>query len=146
MRAMTGKQKQVKLIIADDSQEFIEGFEVLVSTIKNLIIIGAYQNGKQLIQSKSFHLADIVLIDIEMPIINGIEAAKIISKKHPYTPLIALTMHIDKVYLEEMIKSGFKAFIHKPKISQVLYEVISKVLENKYVFPHNINTYKNKKI
>jgi DNA-binding NarL/FixJ family response regulator len=119
--------------------------ELLVSTTKNLVIIKTYQNGQELVQSKNIHKSDIVIIDIEMPILNGLEAAKILNRKFPHTPLIALTMHKEKIYLDEMIKSGFKAFIYKPEVSQTLVDVINKVLENKFVFPQNLNMYHTKR-
>lgn len=99
--------------------------------MNHIDIIEIFPNGKELIQSNSLYNTDVILIDSEMPCLSGMEAAKNISKNHPFIPLIACTMHKDKIYIEELIKSGFKAIIYKPEISQILPDVLKKVVENK---------------
>ena len=130
--------KKIQLIIADDSPEFLEGLAILVSASEKYSIFKTYENGEQLIQSKFLNQASILLIDIEMAGINGFEAAKSICKEYPDLPLIALSMHTENIYLEEIIRAGFKAFIHKPQTSLVLFNILDKVLENKYAFPINL--------
>ncbi len=130
--------KKIQLIIADDSPEFLEGLAILVSASEKYSIFKTYENGEQLIQSKFLNLASIILIDIEMAGINGFGAAKSIRKEYPDLPLIALSMHTENIYLEEIIRAGFKAFIHKPQTSLVLFNILDKVIENKYAFPINL--------
>lgn len=130
--------KNIKLIIADDSPEFLEGLTILVSTSRRYSIFKTYENGEQLIHSQFLKEADIILLDIEMPGINGFETAKIIRSEYPDLPLVALSMHIENIYLEEMIRSGFKAFVHKPQTSLVLFSILDKVIKNKYAFPINL--------
>jgi two-component system, NarL family, nitrate/nitrite response regulator NarL len=132
---MPNPLKKIQLIIADDSPEFLEGLTILISTSRKYFIFKTYKNGKQLVQSRYLNKANIILIDIEMPGINGLEAAKIIRNKCPDLPLVALSMHIEDIYIEEILQSGFKAFVHKPQTSLILFNILDKVIENKYTSP-----------
>ena len=143
---MPHSQDKIKVIIADDSREFIEGITLLISTMPNIEIIEILHDGEELVRSHQLQEADIVLIDIDMPKMGGLEAARILTFRTPSILLIALTMYLEKVYLEEMIKVGFKGFIHKPEISQNLFDVIDKVLKNKYVFPDYVKMSNNNKM
>jgi len=130
--------KKVKIIITDDSSVFAEALAVMLSTVPNYEVIGTCSNGLELVENEKLSAADLLLIDIEMPIMNGLEAAQQINYKLSTIPMIALTMHQDKVYLVDIIRSGFKGYVHKPTISHSLLETIEKVLNNTYVFPKDL--------
>jgi len=132
------EDKKVKIIITDDSSVFVEALEVMLASVSDLEVIDTCSNGLELIESKKLAEADLLLIDIEMPIMNGFEAAQQINCKGSNIPMIALTMHQDKVYLIDIIKSGFRGFIHKSTIGNSILEVIEKVLNNSYVFPKDL--------
>lgn len=135
---MAELEKNIKIIIADDIPEFIEGLKVLLTMSEKYQIIDILNDGEALVNSSVLHKANLILTDIEMPIMNGFEAAKRINYNYPDIPIIALTMYFDKIYLEDIIKAGFRAFIHKPNIADELFDVIDKVLNNKFIFPHNL--------
>lgn len=129
------KQSTVHVIIADDSPQMLEGLNVLLAASPNYHILDAVSGGEALINSPQLQEADIVLCDIEMPDMNGIEAARQINDKFPFKSLIAISMYTDRIYLKEMIKVGFKGFIHKPSLTEQLFDVMEKVLNNEFVFP-----------
>ncbi len=131
-------EKNIKVIIADDSAEFIEGIQLLLSTDPRFEIIATYTDGVQLAESDILHEAHFIFTDIEMPGMNGIDAARHINFKNPNVLMIAMTMYFDRVYLEEIISAGFKAFIHKPEMAEQLFDVIENVMNRKFVFPHNL--------
>ena len=135
-------KEKIHIIIADDNLDFIEGLKVVLRKCKEYIIIDEFQNGKQLSESPQLIKADLILTDIEMPVLNGIKAAQLINFKYPKLPIVALTMHIDTVFLEDIFAAGFKGFIHKFDVSKTLVHVIEDVLNNKFTFPDNL---KNKK-
>lgn len=126
------------VIIADDSPEFIEGLKVLFSLSKEYQIIDILKNGEELINSAKLREADILLIDIEMPRMNGLDAARQINYRNPLKPMIAMTMFLDKIFLKEIIEVGFKGFIHKPNVTNNLFNVMDKVMNNQYVFPDTL--------
>ena len=129
---------EIKIIIADDNPQYIEGLEVLLSTSSKYKILDTYENGLKLVQSDKLYLADLLLIDIEMPEMNGLDAAKIINVAHPNLPMIAITMYQDKLYLIDIISVGFNAFVHKPEAAKNLLNVIEQVLNKEYIFPINL--------
>ena len=131
--------KKINVIIADDSPTFQESLALMLNNENQFNILHTLKNGKELVDCKDLFKADVLLVDIEMPIMGGLEAASLISAEYRNLPIIALTMHQDKVYLVEMIESGFKAYIYKPNLADLLFEVIAKVLNNEFVFPDNLN-------
>lgn len=129
---------KTKVIIADDNTVFLEGLGVLFSKQSWLEIINTYSDGLELLNSKKLGSANLLLVDIDMPKLNGVEAAAEINKNYPNLPMIAMTMHNEKVYIEEIILAGFKGFIHKPEIYNLLFSTIEQVLEGNYVFPDDL--------
>ena len=128
-------KETIPIIVADDSPEFLEGLQVLLSTSARYKLLESHKNGRDLIQSELLHDAKIIVTDIEMPHMNGIEAAKRINYRYPKILMVAMTMYYDKVYLEEIVSAGFKAFIYKPEIASQLFDVLEQVQQNKFVFP-----------
>ncbi|NJM16711.1 MAG: response regulator transcription factor [Bacteroidales bacterium] len=128
----------INVIIADDSQKFMEGLKVLFNMDARYNLLETHSNGEDLVNSPNLFMAKIIITDIEMPRLNGLEAAKKINFMFPNMALVALTMYIDKVYLNEIIGAGFKAFIHKPEIATDLFKVLNEVMENRYVFPEKL--------
>lgn len=135
--------KIINIIIADDSPVFIEALSFLFSKNQKYNIIDVCSNGLELVSSKNIYHADILLIDIEMPVMNGYQAATKINFNYSSLPMIALTMHSENVYLSEFIKAGFRGYIHKPDSYQNLFRVIDEVINNKMVFPKNIKITNN---
>ncbi|MCF8379537.1 MAG: response regulator transcription factor [Bacteroidales bacterium] len=128
-------EKQINVIIADDSPAAIEGIIVMLSRKKKFRIIDTCRNGKELVTNTNLSEADLLLIDIDMPILNGLEAALQIKKNHPDLPMIAISMHVEWEYIEDFIFAGYKGFIPKPQIPLMLFGTIDMVLEGKEVFP-----------
>lgn len=130
--------KKVRVIIADDNPNFIEGLQVILSMTDKYEIVAVYENGKQLAESNRLHEVDIILSDIEMPEMDGIEAATSINFQYPKLRMIAITMHMDKVFLSDIVSAGFKGFVYKPDTAKNLLKVMEQVLNNDFSFPDNI--------
>jgi DNA-binding NarL/FixJ family response regulator len=91
--------------------------------------VGTAANGLELLSHPLLHTADILFIDCEMPIMNGIEAAIHINYKYPRMNMIAITMYEDSVYLDDITSVGFKGYVHKTEINTKLEAVMAQVLE-----------------
>jgi len=122
-------------IIASAPPAFLQALSFIIARNKQFDVIDTCSNGIELINSPFLLKSDLVLSDIEMPEMSGIEATKRISYLHPNLPIIALTMFIEKIYLRTIVVPGFKGFIYKPNVSNDLFDVIDKVLQKEYVFP-----------
>jgi len=132
--------QKIKAIIADDSPMFLQGVKTLLQSEGNIDVIATYSNGADLINSELINHADILLIDINMPQIDGINAAKKINFINTEIPMVAITLHKDEVFLQDIIGAGFKAFVYKPEVASSLIKVINRVLNNEFVFPNNLKT------
>lgn len=130
--------KKIKVIIADDSPEYIRGVKALLSISGHFEIVETVENGEDLVNCRVLPEVDIILSDIQMPKMNGIDAAKQINFNNPNLKMIALTMYKDSIYLTDIISAGFKGFVHKPETARSLIDTIHKVLNNEFVFPNNI--------
>lgn len=129
---------KIKVIIADDYPQFIEGIKLVLSTNTKFQIIDECSDGQELVLCTNLHRANVMLIDLDMPKLNGLEAAKHINMEYPHIPLIAVTMHKDEIYLLDVICAGFKGFVYKPETAENLLRVIDEVLSDKFIFPKTL--------
>lgn len=127
---------EIKIIIVDDSATFREGLRFYIETILHLTVIDEVCNGEEFIRLNNKSKADIILMDIEMPVLNGIDAARLFLQDH-INRIIAITSFEDKVYLTQLIEAGFKGCICKKNIHDELKDAILRVLEGKLYFPRD---------
>ena len=104
---------RIKLIIADDHQLFREGLANLLAESKEIEVLAQAENGKETIDKAKEFSPDVVIMDIGMPIMDGIEATKKISTEMPNIKVIALSMHDDKQYIKGMFEAGSSGYLFK---------------------------------
>lgn len=122
---------KIKVLIADDHQLFREGLVNLLSDTNDIEIIGQACNGKEAVEMAEKLSPEIVIMDIGMPIYNGIEAASILRKNFPEIKIIALSMHSEKHYVKEMLEAGASGYLFKNCTYQQLIEGIHTVYAGK---------------
>lgn len=103
----------IKIIIADDHQIFIDGLKALLSEIEDFEIIKEAPNGKVLLEILEDQLPDVILLDMNMPEIDGLEATKIISEKYSSIKILMLTMFGTVDYIQKLIKAGAQGYLLK---------------------------------
>ncbi len=103
----------IKVLIADDHELFREGLVNLLSKSSNIEIVAQAINGKDAIIKSKKHNPDIVLMDIGMPIMNGIDATIELRKKQSEIRVIALSMHADKHYIKRILEAGAYGYLFK---------------------------------
>jgi len=128
----------IKVIVVDDNPSAIEGIILLLSMQNNFEVQATFYDGKYLLESSIIGLTDIILMDIEMPVIGGIEAAKLISYKYPKVKMIAVTMYQHQLYLRDILGAGFHGFVPKGMIAENLIQVINDVLDGKRAYPKDL--------
>jgi DNA-binding NarL/FixJ family response regulator len=117
----------INIAIVEDHRLFREGLKSLFSDIKDFEVKAEYNNGRDYID-EIFNLnIDVVLMDIEMPVMNGIEATRLSKIKKPEIHIIALSMFSDQKYYYEMIKSGVSGFVLKEASPEELEKAIRDV-------------------
>ncbi|MEA3478234.1 MAG: response regulator transcription factor [Bacteroidota bacterium] len=121
----------VKILIADDHELIHNGIRDMLRSIKKYKIIGKAMNGKEAIDMALELKPEIVFMDISMPVINGIEATKIIVDKLPGIKILALTQHEENEYVIQVLKSGGYGYLLKNSKKEEFVEAIETVLSGK---------------
>lgn len=103
----------IRIIVADDHEIFRDGFAVLIHKHPGIDLVAEASNGEQLLKLVREFLPDVVLIDIEMPLMDGITATRCILKDFPQTNVIALSMFNHEHVLQKMIDAGAKGYLLK---------------------------------
>ncbi len=121
----------IKILIADDHQLFREGLVNLLSDAEEIEIVAQAENGKEAIELAKQFNPDIVIMDIGMPVMKGVEATRILSKEKPEIKVIALSMHADSQYIKEMLEAGAFGYVFKNCTYDQLIEAIQNVYGGK---------------
>ena len=103
----------MNLLLVDDHTLFRTGFKMLIETIPGYSVSGEASNGREFLDKIIEERFDIIFMDIEMPDVNGIEAAKIALQTDPTLKIITLTMYGEEEYFEQIIQVGVKGFLMK---------------------------------
>jgi DNA-binding NarL/FixJ family response regulator len=128
----------IKIILVDDHPVFREGIKFLISNKDIAEIIAEATNGKEFLEILPKQIPDLVLMDIDMPEMNGIEATKIALEKYPELKVLALTMFGDEIYYQKMIQIGVNGFILKTSKLPELEEAIKIVSQGGNYFSSEI--------
>jgi NarL family two-component system response regulator LiaR len=120
--------KPIRLLIADDHAIVRKGIHALINTVQDIVLIGEAENGQQAVQLCSELCPDVVLMDLVMPVMNGIEAILEIKKRFPNMPILVLTSFFgdDKVF--PAIKAGAMGYLLKDSAPEELTEAIHQVV------------------
>jgi DNA-binding NarL/FixJ family response regulator len=128
-----------KIFIVDDHSLFREGLAYLLSKIEGLSVVGGASDGKEFIEIlDNGDLPDLVLMDITMPFMDGIEACKQAISKYPDLKILALSMNDEQEYYMKMIQAGAKGFVQKQADKEELAMAISEVISGGSYFPQEL--------
>jgi DNA-binding NarL/FixJ family response regulator len=122
--------KKTRLLIADDHTLVLEGLKRILESEFDLV--GAAENGRDLVRLAAELKPDIVLLDISMPLLNGIDAARQLIKTVPQTRIIFVTMHADSDYVAEAFRSGASGYLLKRSAASELVTAIHEVMKGRY--------------
>lgn len=126
--------KKPRVLLADDHTFVLEGFKKLLE--EHCELVGAVEDGRALIETAIRLKPDIVILDISMPRLNGIEAAKKLRKQLPGTKLIFVTMHADAAYVNEAFRTGASGYLLKRSAAMELLQAVQSVMDgNFYITP-----------
>jgi two-component system response regulator NreC len=128
--------KKIRVLIVDDHAVVRAGIRLFLNTQDDMEVVGEAESGQEsLLRIKELH-PDVVLMDISMPEMGGIDAARAIKKTYPETRILALTMHDDSRYFFQMLKEGALGYVVKGADPSHLVDGIRAVYEGKaYIVP-----------
>lgn len=128
----------IKVLIADDHQMLIDGIKAMLSEEGHIIVAAEAYNGIEALEMLEKYPADVVLLDINMPVMDGVEACQQIKKLHPSVRILALTMYNEGSIVSQMLQSGVHGFILKNTGKINLIEAITEVYEGRTYFDQQV--------
>lgn len=124
-------KNRIKVLIADDHPLVRHGIKTFLETYDDIYIVGEAGNGREAIEICEKYLPDVVLMDVRMPGLNGIESTNHILKKRPNIKVIILTSFIDKELIENSLKAGASSYLLKNESGDRIVRVIRDAYQGK---------------
>ena len=117
----------IEVLIADDHQLLIDGIKTTLSDEPDLTIVGEAHNGLQVLKFLKSQKADVILMDINMPQMDGLDCTKAVTKEYPDVKIIALSQYAEKRFVKRMVKYGAMGYLLKDSGKEELLEAIRTV-------------------
>jgi two-component system, NarL family, response regulator NreC len=126
--------KAIRILLADDHTVVRKGLRLLLESVPEFQVIADASSGREAVALAEEHIPDVIVMDVAMPILNGIEAARQISAKLPQVAVVILSMHGDESYVLRALKAGARAYLLKDSAEYDLIQAVKAVTEGKAFF------------
>jgi two-component system response regulator NreC len=130
---------KIRIVIADDHSLIRKGLMNLLEGLKEFTFVGEAENGEEAIEKTVQLRPDVLIIDLSMPKVSGIEATTIITKRVPETRVLVLTMHENEAYVYQIIKSGASGYVLKSAGREELANAIRAVAKGERFFSPGVS-------
>jgi len=124
-------RKVIKILLVDDHALLRKGMSLLLQEDNEIVVVGEANNGEEALEQVKVLKPDIVVMDISMPKLNGIEATKQIVATSPESKVIALSIHSSQHYVEGMLDAGAAGYLLKESLPEELIQAIYAVMDEK---------------
>jgi DNA-binding NarL/FixJ family response regulator len=131
--------KKLRILLADDHTVMRTGLRVLLERQPHLEVVGETENGRQTVELSASLKPDVLVMDVGMPILNGIEATKQIVDKCSTTAVVILSMYSDEAYVMRALKAGARAYLLKDSAAVDLISAIEAVSQGKSFFSPKVS-------
>jgi len=128
----------IKIIIADDHEMVLDGLESIIKNDLNIEIVGRAMTGKDVISIVNVKNVDIVVLDINMPIMDGIETTKFLKKNNPEIKILILSMHEEISFIRSIFNAEANGYILKNKGKEELLSAIYSIYNGKDYFSEEV--------
>lgn len=119
--------KKIRILLADDHVMVRQGFKMILAAQPDMEIVGEAGNGREAVELAEKLRADVVVMDVAMPDLNGIEATRRLAESSPRTRVLALSMHKDSVYVREILRAGARGYLLKDAFDRDLLSAVRAV-------------------
>jgi DNA-binding NarL/FixJ family response regulator len=119
--------KRIRILLADDHAVVRQGFRMILSAHSDLEIVGEAGNGREAVELAASLRPDVVVMDVAMPELNGIEATRRLTADNPHIRVVALSMHKDSVYVREILRAGARGYLLKDSVADDLVAAVRAV-------------------
>lgn len=130
----------ITYLIADDHKIFRQGLRIALADDHQLKCAGEAANGRELLETLESKQADVILLDLKMPEMDGIEALKLLRERHPALKVIVLTMFEEEHFILHTMEAGANGYLLKNAEPQEIKLAIHSVYDNEYYFNDLVNT------
>ena len=124
----------IRILLADDHTVMRAGLRLLLERQPDMVVVAEAADGRQALSLVESETPDVAVMDIAMPILNGIETTRQIAAKRPELPVVILSMHSDESYVMRALKAGAKAYLLKDSAEADLIRAVRAVREGKSFF------------
>lgn len=124
----------IKVVLADDHEIFRDGFNVMLKKQEDIELVGEAANGEELIEQVQKLKPDVVITDIKMPLLDGIEATRILTARWPDLGIIALSMSDEENLIMDMLEAGAKGYLIKNAHKNEIFDAIKCVYRNEVYY------------
>ncbi|TCD18295.1 response regulator transcription factor [Pedobacter psychrodurus] len=128
----------IKLAVVDDHPIVIQGIVSLINNLENMQVVGSFQSGSALISFLNTHEIDIVLLDVMLPDVNGIELCAQVKKLSPKTIVIAISNHTERSIIMQILQNGASGYILKNASVEELKNGIETALRGELAFSKEV--------
>lgn len=132
-------QTQIRILLADDHNILRDGMRLLLERQPGFAVVGEAADGREIVQLAKEQSPDVVVMDIAMPNMNGIEATRRIVERNPGTGVVILSMHYDESYVLRSLKAGARAYLLKDAMKTELIAAIQAVAQGRSYFSPKIS-------
>jgi two-component system response regulator NreC len=129
-------KKKIRILLADDHKLVRQGFRLILLSQPDMDVVGETANGREAVELARSLQPDVVVMDVTMPELNGIEATRRIREISPRIRVLALSVHRDSVYVREIVRAGAEGYLLKESADTDLLAAVRAVAEgNSYLSP-----------
>jgi DNA-binding NarL/FixJ family response regulator len=130
------QSKRTRILLADDHAVVRHGFRRILDAQEDMEVVGEVSNGREAVEQSATIQPDVVIMDVTMPQLNGIEATRRIAEQLPRTRILALSMHRDSVYVREILRAGARGYLLKDSSEADLIAAVRAVAQGEgYLSP-----------
>ncbi|ASJ38234.1 response regulator [Vibrio vulnificus] len=130
--------KPIRVVIVDDHQVVLDGFMARLEMEPEIDVVGTASNGLEALDVVKQHKPDVVLMDISMPILNGIEATRMIKAEWPEAKILMLTMHDNREYIMKVMQEGAVGYMLKEISAEKMVQAIKTVNQGSTYFCESV--------
>jgi DNA-binding NarL/FixJ family response regulator len=128
----------IHLLLTDDHPVVTNGIKLLLQDVPDIISVAEARNGAEALEALALQQIDVVMMDIEMPVMDGIKATELISRRFPQVNVVAISIYADYPHVQSMVKAGAKGYLLKNCGKQELEQCIRKVYDGGTFFSDDL--------
>lgn len=136
----------IRIALADDHLLFRKGLMAMLNTIDDFEIVGDAPNGKELINIMPDIMPDVVLLDLQMPVMDGVQTAEVIHARFPNVKMLVVSMHEEDRFIIHLLEKGVHGYILKDSHPEEVENAIRRVLEDGFYYSDLVGKAMHRKV